>query len=126
LPPSPSTTPSASCSSPFDADDLVGTATLLPPGAPPEWREKTPEDGATLRMVAVSPAARGRGIGTALTMFCIDRTRERGWPQLCLLTAERMHAAQRIYSRLGFTRDSDLDWQIPPGLLMAYSLDVTP
>ena len=80
-----------------DGDDVVGTATLIPPEAPAEWREKTPAGGATLRMVAVAAGARGRGIATALTEACIDRARDRGWPQLCLLTVERMRTARRIY-----------------------------
>jgi len=106
-------------------DELVGTATLIPPEAPDEWREKTPAGGATLRMVAVAPHARGRGIGTALTVACIDRARERRWPLLCLLTVDRMRAAQRIYVGLGFVREPSLDWQIDSGLLLGYALDLT-
>jgi len=108
-----------------DGGEIVGTATLIPPDGPPEWREKTPPGGATLRMVAVASDARGRGIGAALTSACIERCRERGWPQLCLLTVDRMKAAQRIYERLGFVRDPSLDWQIDSGLLMGHSLSLT-
>lgn len=109
------------------ADDtaIVGTATLVPPDAPEEWRETTPASGATLRMLAVAPAARGRGIGTALTVHCIDRARDRGWSMLCLLSSERMTTAQRIYMRLGFVREETFDWRIPTGLLlMGYRLDL--
>lgn len=108
-----------------DGDHLVGTATLIPPAAPVEWRETTPAGAATLRMVAVPPAERGRGIATALTQACIDRARERGWPKVCLLTVERMRTAQRIYERLGFVRDRSLDLQLDAGLLIGYSLDLT-
>ena len=108
-----------------DGGEIIGTATLIPPDGPAEWREKTPPGGATLRMVAVSPSVRGRGIATALTAECIERCRERGWPQLCLLTVDRMKAAQRIYEQLGFVRDPSLDWQIDSGLLMGYSLSLT-
>jgi GNAT superfamily N-acetyltransferase len=108
-----------------DDTGIVGTATLVPPGAPEQWRETTPATAATLRMLAVAPAARGRGIGTALTVDCIERARSRGWPMLCLLSSERMQTAQRIYTRLGFVRDPSFDWRIPTGLLlMGYRLDL--
>jgi GNAT superfamily N-acetyltransferase len=109
-----------------DDSGVVGTATLVPPDAPQEWRETTPPGGATLRMLAVAPAARGRGVGTALTLDCIDRCRSRTWPMLCLLSSEHMQTAQRIYTRLGFVRDESMDWRLPTGLLlMGYRLPLT-
>jgi hypothetical protein len=37
-----------------------------------------------------------------------------------------MHAAHRLYERLGFTRLPDRDWEpVPQVLLLAYSLSLT-
>lgn len=70
-------------------------------------------DAATVRMLAVSPVARGRGIGDALMRSCIDQART------------SMGSAQRLYDRLGFRRDPDHDWSPAPGIaLLAYVLDL--
>lgn len=59
--------------------------------------------------VYVTPAARGRGIGTALLADLIDVSRQRGLVAV-RLEVERVNAdAQRFYARLGFERhDRDL------------------
>jgi ribosomal protein S18 acetylase RimI-like enzyme len=110
-----------------DADGtLVGTVTLVPPDAPPEWRESSPPGAATIRMLAVPSAHRRRGVGVILTRACIERGRERGWPELSLLTATHMAAAHRLYEQLGFVRRPALDLAVRPGLLLlGYSLPVT-
>jgi ribosomal protein S18 acetylase RimI-like enzyme len=105
------------------ADGLVGTATLVPPDAPPEWRETDRPGAATMRMLAVAPAARGTGVGTALTRACLARARERGFVELTLLTQPGMRAAHRIYAALGFLRDERLDRTVPGGIeLLGYRL----
>ncbi|HET6817562.1 MAG TPA: GNAT family N-acetyltransferase [Mycobacteriales bacterium] len=108
-------------------DALVGTVTLVPPGAPPEWRETSPEDAATIRTLAVAPTARRQGLGALLTRVCIERSRERGWPRICLVSGTWMTAAHALYENLGFTRDTTLDWEPRPGLLLlGYSLPLDP
>lgn len=94
---------------------LVGSVTFLPDsrhdGHP--W----PPGGSVLRLLAVLPSARGRGIGGVLTDECISRARQAGAAFLGLHTAPFMIAARRLYERYGFVRapDHDFDPQLHYG-----------
>jgi N-acetylglutamate synthase-like GNAT family acetyltransferase len=57
-------------------------------------------DAGLLRSLAVSPAARDRGLGRALVEACIARARAGGVRHLALLTT----TAEAYFARLGFTR----------------------
>ena len=63
-----------------------------------------------LRLLAVEPKARGRGIGRALTLACVERARRRGHAEILLHTTEYMSAAWALYERMGFERAVDLDF----------------
>lgn len=85
-----------------------------------EWEDT---DAAGIRMLAVDPAAQGRGIGTQLVRACIDLARAAGRARVVLHSTEPMRAAQRLYEREGFVRTPQRDVQIRPDLLlMAYEL----
>lgn len=86
----------------------VGSVTYLPDAALDDhpW----PEGGAVLRLLAVDPGARGRGLGRRLTAVCIDRAREQGAGFLALHTAPLMAAARHLYEGLGFTRTPVYDF----------------
>ena len=45
----------------------------------------------------------GEGIGEALTRHVIGRAREQGLRSVVLSSSTTMHAAHRLYERLGFT-----------------------
>jgi ribosomal protein S18 acetylase RimI-like enzyme len=95
---------------------LLGCVTICPEGSP--WREIALADEGEFRMLAVAPEARGRGVGRALTQFCLDRFREVGASAIVLSTLPEMTAAHRIYARLGFERTPDRDWRPYPGTLL--------
>ena len=68
-------------------DDLSGTVTFVPYWGGPLAEISTPEE-TEFRMLAVDPAARGRGVGTALMRHIVDRSRglgtgscARAWPR---------------------------------------------
>jgi GNAT superfamily N-acetyltransferase len=99
---------------------LVGSVLLFPPaeqsggaGGRMLWPE--------LRLLAVAPAMRGRGVGAALVDACITRARTSGVPTLGLYTSDSMRAAMRLYERMGFERVPEYDFR-PPGaeLVKAY------
>ncbi|WP_084105541.1 GNAT family N-acetyltransferase [Demequina sp. NBRC 110056] len=89
---------------------VVGTITLVPPGS--SFVELARDDEYELRMLAVSPIERGRGIGAKLTQTAMDMAVERGASRIVLSTMESMHVAHRLYERMGFTRREDLDWTV--------------
>ena len=112
----------------LDGDRLVGAVILYPAGASMKNPGGTsasltwPE----VRLLAVAPSARGRGIGAALMNECIRRARSAGATALTLHTTDLMRAAMRLYERLGFERAHDLDLQPAPGIVAkGYRLDLS-
>lgn len=81
---------------------LVGTASLLRPGG--VLNRQSRGDEAELRLLAVLPHARRRGVGRALMDQAIERARAWDLPALVLDTGPGNHASQRLYHRLGFER----------------------
>jgi len=67
-------------------------------------------DAAGVRFLAVNDAHRGKGVGKALTKFCIARARALGKARLVLHTTRAMQAAWAMYEGLGFVRFPDIDF----------------
>ncbi|MFM9591692.1 GNAT family N-acetyltransferase [Streptomyces scabiei] len=104
---------------------VLGGATFVPAGGPLADIARAGE--AEIRMLAVAPQARGRGAGEALVRACAERARTvRGCVRVVLSTQRSMHAAHRIYERLGFTRTPERDWsplpEAPDITLLTYEL----
>ncbi len=106
-------------------DDLLGCVTYCPPGSP--WRElATDAREGEFRMLAVHPAARGRGAGRALAVHCEARARAHGATRMVLSSLAEMTAAHRVYGRLGYVRDPDRDWSPMPDVhLIAFVKELT-
>ncbi|SFD34956.1 GNAT family N-acetyltransferase [Streptomyces aidingensis] len=99
---------------------LLGTVTFAPEGP---YAEISRPQEAEFRMLAVSPAARGRGVGEALVRACIGRAQSRGMRGIVLSTSPLMHTAHRLYRRLGFARTPERDWSPTPDFtLHVYTL----
>jgi ribosomal protein S18 acetylase RimI-like enzyme len=80
---------------------------------------------AEFRMLAVAPAAWGRGVGELLARACIARAREVGASAIMICTRDFATTAQKIYERLGFARVPERDWQPMPGVnLFALRLEL--
>ncbi|MEV5984743.1 GNAT family N-acetyltransferase [Streptomyces sp. NPDC052051] len=108
-----------------DRDRVLGGVTFVPSGGP--MADIAGPREAEIRMLAVSRDARGRGVGEALVRTCADRARAvPGCARLVLSTQRTMRSAHRIYTRLGFTRTPDRDWNPVPELtdvtLLTYAL----
>ena len=67
-------------------------------------------NAAGIRLLAVAPAHRGRGLGELLTRECLARARALGRTQVILHTTRAMRTAWSLYERLGFTRAPELDF----------------
>lgn len=76
------------------------------------------KNAAGFRLLAVTPAARGKGIGKKLTMSCIERARAAGHEQLIIHSTKFMETAWSMYLAMGFKRSEELDFQ--QGLLPVY------
>lgn len=95
------------------ADGIVGAVGYAGPGKPkpamfdPSWP--------IMRMLVVSPAARGMGVGRALAEECIARARRDGAKVFALHTSPIMSVALAMYERMGFRheRDAGLLYGVP-------------
>jgi GNAT superfamily N-acetyltransferase len=85
---------------------IVAAVGYVPPGAPkreffaPEWP--------IVRLLAVSPAQRGQGLGRLLVLACIERAQRDGAPLLALHSSPVMAPALRLYAAMGFERLREL------------------
>jgi ribosomal protein S18 acetylase RimI-like enzyme len=104
---------------------LVGSVMLYNAGSDAYAGQIEQANVPEVRMLAVHPSARGRGISEALMNECVRRARAAGAAQLGLHTSASMRAAIALYQRMGFTRAPAYDFQ-PPGaeLITAYRLDL--
>jgi ribosomal protein S18 acetylase RimI-like enzyme len=80
-----------------DDGEVVGMSTLAVFRIPTGLR-------AWIEDVVVDGAARGRGVGEALTRAMLDRARELGCRTVDLTSRPSREAANRLYQRLGFER----------------------
>ena len=105
-----------------DGRTLGGVTYIAGPG-PMAWFAGAGEAG--MRMLAVDPAAQGRGVGARLVAACVDRAVAAGKRRILLHTTAPMTVAHRLYERAGFRRDPAHDEVLEGGLLLlGYSLDL--
>lgn len=104
-------------------DNVLGSVTFCRPDSP--YAEVARPGEAEFRMLAVAPAARGRGVAEGLVRACLDIAREHGDTAVVLSSLTRMHTAHRLYERLGFRRSPELDHEPVPGIvLITYRLQL--
>lgn len=85
--------------------DILGTVATPQNGF---WISELGQPGELdFRLLAVDPAARGRGIGELLTRHVISLARIRGLSRVVMNSGPEMLGAHRLYDRLGFDRLAD-------------------
>ncbi|MBB3129692.1 GNAT superfamily N-acetyltransferase [Paenibacillus rhizosphaerae] len=77
-----------------------------------------------IRLLAVHPSARGRGVATALIREAARRSLELGATTLNLHTSDMMASAVKLYERLGFQRHYETDTTNGETLVKGYRIDV--
>ncbi len=95
---------------------VLGTVTFCL--ADTRYAEVSVTGEAEFRMLAVSPPARGRGVGRALAGRCVDLAREAGASAVALCSMATMTHAHDIYRGMGFERTPERDWEPVPGLTL--------
>lgn len=105
---------------------IAGSVLLYPAGTPLESEDATEtRNWPEVRLLAVAPEARGKGIGAALMRECINRARRSGAAFLALHTTDMMQVAMRMYEKMGFVRAPELDFRVDEEVLVkAYKLNL--
>lgn len=108
-----------------DEGTVLGSVTIVEAGSP--YAEISQPGELEFRMLSVSPSARGRGVGEALTRAVLAHARTTGIARVVMSSSEHMKTAHRLYERLGFSRLPERDWRPLPGIELwafAFSLDL--
>lgn len=90
---------------------IVGSVALFPPNIDAYEGYIEELDYSEIRMLAVAPDARGKGVASALVTECIERTKARGHKSIGLHTGEFMKSAIRLYEQFGFERVPQYDFE---------------
>lgn len=107
-----------------EAGAIVGAIALHPPT---ESDSHWPNDWAGVRVLAVSPLHRRKGIARILMDECARRARGWGASVLALNTAGYMTPAVGLYEALGFRRLPEHEHHMASGtLLRAYGIELVP
>jgi GNAT superfamily N-acetyltransferase len=90
-----------------DDGEAAGFATIF-------WSWETTTSGriGVMNDLFVTPAARGRGVSSALIRACLERCRDHGAVRMVWQTAVDNLAAQAVYDHVGATRESWVDYWI--------------
>jgi EmrB/QacA subfamily drug resistance transporter len=99
---------------------VVGTVTLACAGSP--YAEIAQPGELEVRMLAVAPWSRRRGVASALARAAEALARSGGLSAVVLCTGAWMSSAQRLYEHLGYRRLSERDWSAGDRRLLAYRL----
>lgn len=109
------------------ADDGEILGTVATPRAGRLISELARDGELDFRLLGVSPAARGRGVGETLTRHVVDLARERGASRVVMNSGPQMISAHRLYHRLGFARFHERETRVLDDgtRLFAFVLDLT-
>lgn len=105
--------------------DIVGSAQLFLSSEAAYGRPELGIHAPIIRLLAVSPAYRGRGIATLLIREAARRAVLLGASSLHLHTSDMMASAVQLYERLGFERAYETDMRNGETLVKGYLLDLS-
>ncbi|MCA1322231.1 GNAT family N-acetyltransferase [Bacillus tianshenii] len=90
---------------------IFGSVVLFPPNIKAYEGFGDVLEHSEIRMLAVSPSSRGKGVASALVKECIIRTKNKGYPAIGLHTGEFMEDAIQLYTRFGFLHTPEHDFE---------------
>ncbi|OLL32401.1 GNAT family N-acetyltransferase [Burkholderia sp. SRS-W-2-2016] len=85
----------------------------------------TLKNASGIRLLGVDPECRGKGVGKALTLACIELARQGAHAEVILHTTKAMPEAWAMYERLGFVRSEELDFLQQEMTVFGFRLKLT-
>jgi ribosomal protein S18 acetylase RimI-like enzyme len=95
------------------SDEIAGVCFLV--SSTDQARKIAQPTESEIRLLAVAPHMRRRGIAQDLMQACIESARDAGSSRLVLFTQTSMKAAHKLYEQLGFCRNPSRDLLRPAG-----------
>ncbi|MDP4549381.1 GNAT family N-acetyltransferase [Alkalihalobacillus macyae] len=92
-------------------ENIVGSVALFPANTDAYEGFVDEVNYPEIRVLAVAPSARGKGVATALLTECIHLARAQGFHEIGLHTGEFMKTAIALYERSGFKRLPQHDFE---------------
>ena len=90
---------------------LAGSVALFPANTDAYEGYVDELDYPEIRVLAVSPDIRGKGVASALIDACIERAKAKGYRSIGLHTGDFMSGAISLYERYGFERVPQHDFE---------------
>ncbi|MFC5466030.1 GNAT family N-acetyltransferase [Lederbergia graminis] len=90
--------------------EIVGSVVLFPAKTDAYEGQVEELDYPEIRMLAVTPENRGKGIASALIAECIKRSKAKNYQYIGLHTGEFMEQAIQLYTKHGFERLPQYDF----------------
>lgn len=75
-----------------EGPEVLGSCAVVP----------QPDGSLELAKLAVSPSARGQGLGRRLVQACLDFARQQGITRVVLLSNSQLKSAVKLYESMGF------------------------
>lgn len=107
-----------------DGEVVLGTLQLFTDSEAAYNKPELEISSPIIRMLAVSPEARGKGIAQALLKESINYAREKGANHIYLHTSDKMASAVRLYEWLGFKRDTSKEFNKLNFIVKCYRYDL--
>ncbi|PLS18777.1 GNAT family N-acetyltransferase [Bacillus sp. M6-12] len=90
---------------------VVGSVALFPAKSDAYEGYLEELDYPEIRMLSVTPEARGKGAAKGLVSECIRRAEAKGFSSIGLHTGQFMEGAMRLYESMGFKREPKFDFE---------------
>jgi ribosomal protein S18 acetylase RimI-like enzyme len=88
---------------------LLGTIICVVSSSP--YKQVATSDEAEIQLLAVDPKTRGQGVGQKLCQAFEEWATKAGYTKAVLSTQESMHAAHRLYVKLGYCQNLQRSWK---------------
>lgn len=107
-------------------EKIVGSVVLFPAKTDAYEGQLEELDYPEIRMLAVDPKVRGKGVASALITECISRTKAKNHQFIGLHTGEFMKQAIKLYTKHGFERLPQYDFEPANDgiMVMAFRLSI--
>ncbi|MBK3495568.1 GNAT family N-acetyltransferase [Viridibacillus sp. YIM B01967] len=106
-------------------DNILGTLQIFSSSKEAYDRPELEINTPIVRLLAVHPSARGKGVAKELLKVSIKYAKQKGAKSLYLHTTDKMSDAIRLYEWLGFQRDPSKEFYKFNTLVKCYRFDIT-